>query len=273
MNRAKIVLLLLPVLVLAGCGGGDKKSSMVGMHMGNKSAASVAHGQASAAPGGGSFLLEPISQAVLNTELFDASGKTFTLASLKGKVIVVSDFLTSCQEICPMTSANMRAIGDAVSKANLKDKVKVIEISVDSGRDNAGRLAAYQELFQDYNWVLASGKEKSLKTLWDFFGAAVMKSSYTAEDMKSLPVDWQTGKPNTYDVAHADEVLIIDAMGNWAWVDLGNPNPGGASIPTKLKKFLSADGLANLAKPQEPSWSTQAVLSALSSIVGVDIKP
>ncbi|MEI8065991.1 MAG: SCO family protein [Actinomycetes bacterium] len=273
MKRSKLCLLILTVLLLAGCGGSESKSSMAGMHMSKNSSPSSAHGQASAAPGGGSFLHEPISDAVLNTELFDASGKTFTLASLKGKVLVVSDFLTSCQEICPMTSANMRAIGDAVSKANLKDKIKVLEISVDSGRDSAGRLAAYQELFQDYNWVLASGKEKSLKTLWDFFGAAVMKSNYTAEDMKTLPVDWQTGKPNTYDVAHADEVLIIDASGNWAWVDLGNPNPQGATIPAKLNKFLSADGLANLAKPQEPSWTPEAVLSALSSIVGIDIKP
>ena len=66
-------------------------------------------------------------------------------------------------------------------------------------------------------------------------------------------------------------VIIIDGKGTWSWLDLGNPNPGKAVIPAKLKKYLSADGLNNLAKPQEPSWDVKAVLSALSSITGTKI--
>ena len=89
--------------------------------------------------------------------------------------------------------------------------------------------------------------------------------------MNSLPVDWQTGKKNTYDVSHTDLVLIINAQQSWAWLDLGNPNPGKAVVPAKLKAYLSEDGLNNLAKPQEPSWTADAVLSALSSITGTKV--
>jgi len=50
---------------------------------------------------------------------------------------------------------------------------------------------------------------------------------------------------------------------------LGAPNIGKAAIPEKLKSFLSADGLNNLAKPEEPTWTTAAVFSALTDITGV----
>ena len=248
------------LLALTSCGSQQKMATQT-----------LAPGQGAAAPGGGSMLNAPIPQSVLNLPLFDASGKTFTLNSLKGKTIVIADFLTSCQEICPMTTVNMRVIGDDVAASSLKDSVKILEISVDSGRDTASRMSAYQSLYNDKNWTLASGVEPNLSKFWNFFGNSYTKKPYSADEMKALPVDWQTGKKNTYDVSHTDEVLIVNASQSWAWLDLGNPNPGKASIPTKLKNYLSADGLNNLAKPQEPSWTPDAVLSALSSITGVKV--
>jgi cytochrome oxidase Cu insertion factor (SCO1/SenC/PrrC family) len=170
-----------------------------------------------------------------------------------------------------MTSVNMRQIGDAVTASPLKDSVKVLEISVDSGRDTPTRLAAYQQQFGANTWTLASGKEEGLKKLWAFFGNSYSKSEYTAKEMMALPLDWQTGKKSTYDVGHTDLVLIINSEQSWAWLDLGNPNPGKANIPAKLKAYLSEEGLNNLAKPQEPSWTADAVLSALSSITGTKI--
>ena len=134
----------------------------------------LAPGQGAAAPGGGSMLNAPIPANVLSLPLFDASGKSFSLNSFKGQTVVIADFLTSCQEICPMTSINMRIIGDAVAKAGLRDSVKVVELSVDSRRDISSRLAAYQALYQDNNWIVASGTENYLAPFWKFFG-----NSYT----------------------------------------------------------------------------------------------
>ena len=61
-----------------------------------------------------------------------------------------------------MTSANMRDIGDAVMKAGASSKIKVVEVSVDAERDIPTRLAAYQALYQDTNWTLASGSSADL---------------------------------------------------------------------------------------------------------------
>jgi hypothetical protein len=85
-----------------------------------------------------------------------------------------------------------------------------------------------------------------------------------------MPLDWQTGKPNSYDMVHADLVLIVDDKGHWRWLDLGAPKVSSA-IPDKLKAFLSPQGISNLAKPEEPSWSVTAVTSALSDLVGKKI--
>ncbi len=249
----------LVALILTGCG--TTKSAPIN--------SKPAVGQGIAARGGGSYLNQPIPSNVLNLSLFDAQGKKFTLASLKGQSVVITNFLTSCQEICPMTSANMRDIGDAVMKAGASSKIKVVEVSVDAERDIPTRLAAYQALYQDTNWTLASGSSADLKTFWTYFGAPANRSMFSKAESAKMPMDWQTGKPVTYDMSHADLVLIVDDQLNWRWLDLGAPNIGNATIPAKLKSFLSADGLNNLAKPEEPTWTTTAVFSALTDITGV----
>lgn len=252
----------------------DTKSSMSGMSgmsTMHHPTASPSVAQAHPAPGGGTFLNQAIPAKVLNVPLFDTNGKTVTLGSLKGQTVVLADFLTSCQEICPMTTANMRQIGDAVAASKAKGKVTVLEVSVDGWRDTASRLKAYQGLFNDTNWLIAGGTTANLNTFWSYFGASIQKAAYTAADMKKLPVDWQTGKVNTFDISHTDEVVIVGPNSTWSWLDLGNPNPGKATLPAKLKAYLDADGLSNLVNPQDPTWTPDAVYMALSSITGIKI--
>ncbi|MEI6038174.1 MAG: SCO family protein [Actinomycetes bacterium] len=259
-----IALFLISSVTLVGCGSQSGISSS-----GITSPGITSPG--SAARGGGSYLDEIIPANILSLKLFDQSDKSFSLGELKGQYVVISNFLTSCQEICPMTSATMRVIGDAIEASALKGKVKVIEISVDGARDKVARLAAYFSLYNDSNFALGSGSDSDLKAMWTYFGAPAMRVRYTASERAALPLDWQSGKPSAYDVTHPDLVLIVGPDSHWKWLDLGNPNPGQAKIPEKLKKFLSEDGLNNLAKPQEPSWSSEAVFSALHDLTGVQI--
>ncbi|CAB4675341.1 MAG: hypothetical protein F2653_03360 [Actinobacteria bacterium] len=228
-------------------------------------------GTGEAAPGGGTYLNEPIPTEVLSLPLVDQNGKSFTLESLKGQTVVITNFLTSCQEICPMTSANMRDVGDAIATAKAAGKIKVLEITVDAKRDVPSRLLAYQNLFATKNWVLAGGTETDLAKLWDYFGAPAMKEEFSEEDKASNPPDWQTGEPVSYDMMHADLVIIVDDKSTWRWLDLGAPNVGSAKIPEKLKSYLSADGLKNLEKPEGSSWKVKAIYSALMDITGIHL--
>jgi len=161
----------------------------------------------------------------------------------------------------------MLAVSKAIAKSGLGEQVKVLEVSVDSERDSASRIKAYQDLFGDSSWTIASGDQLNLKTFWKFFGAQAVKQPYSKSEMNSMPADWQTGKKNTFDIMHTDEVLIISPDQKWVWLDLGNPAVGKGNIPTKLKNFLNSQGISNIAKPEEPSWNVVAVTAALSNLL------
>lgn len=228
-------------------------------------------GQASAAPQGGTFLNEKLPANILDLPFVAADGKNFTLRSLKGQTVVLANFLTSCQEICPMTTANMRDIADAVAQSPAKSKVKVLEVTVDAATDTPARLSAYQDLYQEKSWTMATSSAAHLDTFWNYLGAPAERQTVSATDAANAPVDWQTGKPVTVDYVHQDLVVIFGPDGTWRWLDLGSPKTKDGKIPTKLQAFLTKDGKANLAKPEEPTWSIGAVLSALSTITGTSI--
>jgi len=261
----RLASLAVVAIALGGC-----SSSAAPTHS-HSSSVSPTSTDASAAPGGGTFLTAALPADVLQISLVDSDGKAFSLADLAGKYVVISNFLTSCQEICPMTSANMRVISAAVAKAGLSDKVTVLEITVDAGRDNPARLDAYQRLYGAKTWTMASGTEKSLAALWTYFGAPAERMDLTAEEQAALPVDWQTGKPATYDMMHPDLVLILGPDSTWRWLDLGAPKSVDGKLPAPLESFLSADGRKNLKTPEEPAWTVEAVYAALTELTGSQI--
>lgn len=239
---------------------------------------SVAPGQAATTPplvgyaakAGGTILNVPIPKELLVIPLTNANGKSFTLGSLKGQTVVLTDFLTLCNEICPMTSVNMREIGDAIAKFKLQGSIKSLELTVDPKRDTPQRLKSYQSLFNDPSWTVATGTATGLSTIWSWFGvySQVVKPESTV-------IDWMTGKPITYDVNHADVIVIIGPDLHWRWLDLGSPavtNPKTkGQVPTKLYSYLSSTGKSNLVTPQQPFWTTNAVYGALNEIFKIKL--
>lgn len=245
----------------------SSKGGMSGMNM---SAPTPPPLSGTAAMMGGTILDAPIPASVLNTPLVDASGKSFTLASLKGKTVVLTDFFTSCDMICPMTSANMRDIAAAVKAAGKSSSVDVLELTVDPARDTVSRINAYQSLYGAATWTMATGTVANLKSLWAWFGVYTKNTP----NSDSSAVDWQTGKKLAYDVEHDDVVMAIGSNSHFRWIDLGAPavsNPN--TVPSKLKAFLSSQGRLNLLKPQQPDWTVSAVYGALQQIFNLPIGP
>ena len=244
-----------------------KPKPMAGMDM---SAPTPPPISGTAAMMGGTIFDAPMPNAIANISLKDQNGKSFTLASLRGKEIVLTDFFTSCDMICPMTTVNMRDIALAVKKAGESSKVKVLEVTVDPGRDTVSRLKAYQSLYGDSDWTLATGSAADITKFWRWFGVYTKK--IPNEDGEG--VDWQTGKKITYDIQHDDVVILLGANSHYRWIDLGNPavaNP--TELPATLKRFLSDQGRLNLLKPQQPDWTVGAVYGALQEVFGLPIGP
>ena len=213
---------------------------------------------------GGTMLHQTLGAPLLDLPLTDQHGRSFTLGSLEGTTVVITDFLTTCQEVCAMTSANMHDVARDVAAAGLSSSITILELTVDPERDDPARLASYEELYgAQPGWVLATAGGAGTSTLWQSLHIGYKKTRVDAP----FPKDWLTGKPLTYDVSHQDVVEIIDPTGHLRWLTIGTPSVSDP-LPSRLKSFLNEEGQSNLAAPPDPTWTVRDVDTALGVLTG-----
>ena len=226
-------------LALAGCGGGGAGGA----------------GPPPATAGNTENLAVPA--AIANLPLVDQSGRQISLGELRGRIVVVAPFLTLCQEICPMTTANLVQVERDLSADHAMGSVDIVEVSVDSGRDTPARLAAYARM-TSATQELVTETPAVLSQLARFFGwyyGRVAEASPPA-------MDWWTGRALTYDVTHSDGFNVIDASGHERFATGADPAFRG-QLPPKLAAYLSAQGRQNLAHPAAGAWTPTTVLRAV----------
>jgi len=248
-RRPSVVLGLCAAVLLSGCSGVTPSQS-----------------RTPATPASGTVLDEALPDAIANLPLVDQHGRHFTLKSLRGKTVVLGDFLTLCQEVCPLTSVNLHDVAAAIQRDGRSGDVQVIEATVDPGRDTVARLAAYEKLFgAARDWTLATGSKQGLDALWTFLGVYRQRAK---EDVTPAPRDWWTGAALTYDVHHQDVVYVIDQRGHARWVDDGTPNTSGKRPTGRMFRFLNSEGMHNLTSPADPSWTVRDVEEAVTYVSG-----
>jgi protein SCO1/2 len=150
--------------------------------------------------------------------------------------------------------------------------VEFLTITVDPARDDPHHLTAYRRLYDPHdqlpNWQLLTGSQADITALWKYFGVYWEK---VAED-KPPDHDWLTGKPLTYDIAHADEVLMLDQQGRWRYVISGHAHVTSVDgLPGRMRSFLSADGRRHLLRPGSATWTPDDVVQGLSWLTGKKI--
>jgi protein SCO1 len=213
---------------------------------------------------------KPVPESVAELPLTTDSGQVTSLAALHGQVVVLADFLTLCQETCPLTTGNLLMMDRAVTAAGLARRVRFVELTVDPGRDTPSRLRAYRKLVgAPPNWSLLTGSPAVIERIWRYFGVWYQQ---VAED-KPPGVDWLTGKPLTYDVSHQDALFYLDAGGRERFGVVGSPNATGAPIARALRRFLSARGRADLSHPDPSTWTAAQALSPVAWLTGRPIRP
>jgi cytochrome oxidase Cu insertion factor (SCO1/SenC/PrrC family) len=219
--------------------------------------------------GVGTQLDRPVAGAVESLPLRDASGHRTTLGSYRGKTVVISDSMTLCSEDCPLDTANMVAAARVADSAGLTNKVEFLTITVDPRRDDARHLTAYRKLYdpahQLPNWRLLTGSRRQITQLWKYFGVYWRR----VPQGHPPPRDWLTGRPLTYDVQHADEVLLLDPDGHWRFVISGHahvPVPG--AVPARMRGFLSPQGHQHLNRPGAATWTPGDVVQAVAWLTG-----
>jgi protein SCO1 len=234
--------LLAMLATLTACGGGDVKPPPASL---------------------GQVVDFPVPAAIANIPLTEANGSTTTLAAYNGKAVMIADFLTLCTDICPMISANTAAVARAINADGEGGKVALLEISVDPQRDTAARLHAYQKLYGGPlpDWTLLRATPADTAKLWKFFGVEYQRT----KEGKHPSIDWLTGKPLTYDVAHEDDLIFLGADGHEKFVVNAAPDVQGHLPPKELVQFLDPSGLVALHHPNPvEDWTVSQGLSVFS---------
>jgi protein SCO1 len=210
----------------------------------------------------GLVLNRPTPQHVVLT---NQDGQSVSLASLRGKLVVLAPFLSLCQDECPLVTGAFISLQRSVQAAGEGKKVVFVETTVDPGRDTVARLAAYQKEF-GADWDLWTGSAAAIASFWKPFGV----SYQIVPEAQPAKIDWYTGQPLTYDVDHTDGYILIDPAGRERFVDVSAPNLSHG-LNSKLTSLLNSDGVYELHHPQGPDWTIADALTSISWLLGTNI--
>ena len=93
-----------------------------------------------------------------DVSLIDQHGSAVSLASLKGKPVLIDFIYTSCASTCPMLTSKMAAIAQKLGPA-LGADVTIVSISLDPEHDTPAELAKYAKSHgaSENGWLFLTG--------------------------------------------------------------------------------------------------------------------
>lgn len=213
----------------------------------------------------GTPLNSAVPQSIRDLSFTSSSGARVRLADLTGRVVVLSDVMTLCQETCPIDTATVVQTARAEAHPTSGRSPVFVSLTVDPARDTTTQLRAYRNLFSNppTDWQAWTGSAKNVNALWDYFGVWRQR---VADGPGPAPHNWRTGAALTYDVQHSDEVFFLDAAGHERFVLEGAPYARAGSVPKALLAFMDADGKKNLAAPAPTAWTEAQAEAVLRSL-------
>ena len=134
----------------------------------------------------------------LELGLQNPEGETVQAQDLAGQVVLLFFGFTHCPDICPATLARLQA-AVASLPAEQQARTAIVFVTVDPGRDDAERLAAYARAFGDRVVALRTDDIEKLDEL-----------------TRRYRVTYGYGEPNAkgqYEVSHSSGVFIFDPEG------------------------------------------------------------
>ena len=109
----------------------------------------------------------PVFGQVPDFNLVDQDGRPFTDEDLAGRIHVIGFIYTSCPDICPAITAQMRALQTDLARDGLTDRVHLVSITVDPEYDTPERLAAYARMFSadTSSWHFLTGRPNHVRSV------------------------------------------------------------------------------------------------------------
>jgi protein SCO1/2 len=108
--------------------------------------------------------------------LHDAHGRAVTLASQRGRYVLVTFLYTRCPDVCPLIAENLNA---ALRRLGAdRSRVRVLAVSVDPKSDTAAAVRAYarrMHLLPQFRYLI--GSPAALRTVWNAWHVTTLHPS------------------------------------------------------------------------------------------------
>jgi protein SCO1/2 len=133
--------------------------------------------------------------------LTERSGRNITNHDLSGKIWVADFIFTTCPGPCPLVTAGMAQIQEAVQH---DPRVQLVTFTVDPADDTPAVLSAYADKFDadHYRWWFLTGQEKPLYDLIQNGFYQVVQDNHG-----------QQLQPGEYVVTHSTKLVLVDGNG------------------------------------------------------------
>jgi protein SCO1/2 len=163
-----------------------------------------------------------IGQELPNFTLTNQDGKRFSIKDYRGKALAITFIYTKCPlpDYCILMSKHFSDLANQLNaNADLKDKIRLLSISFDPKTDTPAKLKQYGTGYlgnaakPDFTvWQLASGSEKEVRDVADFFG---LRYEVSPDDKEQFNHSLRTAV-----VAPDGKVVKIFAGNEWTPNDL-----------------------------------------------------
>jgi cytochrome oxidase Cu insertion factor (SCO1/SenC/PrrC family) len=130
-------------------------------------------------------------------QLTERSGRTVTLADLRGKIWVASFVFTRCTGPCPQVTGTMARLQNEKVVTN-HDDVFLVSFTVDPDRDNLADLREYADHFgaDKERWLFLTGPKEVIDPL--------------CEKGFGLGLEREAGK----EITHSTRLVLVDRKGH-----------------------------------------------------------
>jgi len=155
-------------------------------------------------------------------QLTDQHGRTVSLASLRGKVVLLTFLDPVCTTDCPLIAQEFRAAGQLLGAASRK--VELVAIVANPVYHQVADTQAFdrqEHLNQVPNWLYLTGAVPQLRQVWKAYGIAAV----------TLPAGSMIG--------HNDVAYVIDQSGHVRTELNTDPGPGTTATKSSFAVLLA----------------------------------
>jgi cytochrome oxidase Cu insertion factor (SCO1/SenC/PrrC family) len=174
----------------------------------------------------------PIDSPAPGFQLTDAGGHAVSLASLRGKVVLLTFLDPVCTTDCPLIARELKLARQQLgSQASQVEMVAVAANLTYYGPQFTEAFDEQEELAGMPGWAFLTGSLPRLRAIWKQYGV----------DVENLPAGAMS--------AHNDLAILIGRDGSISQeIDI-EPGPGTASTQSSFGVLLAADVRAELSRP------------------------